>query len=149
MFSCMWLLRGLPPCVAFLWTRLCPTADGPSSKCCTLLLPGDNGAATLCGRPSLTGLSRMPMPGGAASFRPSKAAVGRSWAPGGTVRLLGLPCGVLTGVVKLVLIGVEGRLSCFPPGNRLAMKLAMAVSGVCRSDVWRCDGLTLSLQVDK
>jgi hypothetical protein len=97
----------------------------PSSKFCRLLLPGDSGATTLCGRLSFTGVSKAL---GGLIFMPWRAT-GSSLAPGGTVLLLGLPCGVLAGVMKLLRVGVEGRasvLSCFPPpGNRLAMKLAM------------------------
>lgn len=46
--------------------------------------------------------------------------------------MLGLPCGVETGVRKLFRVGVPGRsvvgvLTSFdPPGNMLEMKLAMA-----------------------
>jgi hypothetical protein len=69
---------------------------------------------------------------GAASFTLSMDT-GSSFAPGGAVFLLGLPCGVLMGVVKLFaavpLIGVVGRSSalscCFPLGKKLDMKLAM------------------------
>lgn len=40
--------------------------------------------------------------------------------------MLGLPWGVLAGLMKLFLVGVSGRdaalLSLVPPGNKLAMK---------------------------
>lgn len=60
-------------------------------------------------------------------------AVGKSLAPGGTVLLLGLPCGVLVGLRKLlvVLVGVVGRTGVssvdlsLPLGKKLDMKLAM------------------------
>ncbi|GKT96085.1 hypothetical protein Ct61P_13935 [Colletotrichum tofieldiae] len=46
--------------------------------------------------------------------------------PGGFVLLLGLPWGVLDGLMKLFLVGVSGRdevwVSLVPPGNKLAMK---------------------------
>lgn len=42
------------------------------------------------------------------SFIALSKAVGSSWAPGGCDFLLGLPCGVETGVMKLVRLGVAG-----------------------------------------
>lgn len=81
-------------------------------------------------------------------------ATGRSLAPGGFRFLLGLPCGVETGVVKLFRFGVFGRSlkdsfwlervwrggggtgrmpSCLPPceeGNRLVMKFDMLGYGI-------------------
>lgn len=58
-------------------------------------------------------------------------AEGRSWAPGGTVFLLGLPWGVLVGSMKLLCLlpGVEGRAGMSAaleaPGKKLDMKLAI------------------------
>ena len=59
-------------------------------------------------------------------------AAGKSWAPGGTVFLLGLPWGVLVGLRKLLFFdGVEGRefesadLS-LPDWKKFDMKLAIA-----------------------
>ena len=107
------------------------TEGEPSSMFCRLVLPVERGMLeTPWGRLSLTGLSKMLV---AESFMLSME-VGSSFAPGGTVFLLGLPCGVLTGVVKLFgavpLVGVVGRSSvllsvCFPPGKKLDMKLAI------------------------
>ena len=65
--------------------------------------------------------------------------VAKSLAPGGAVFLLGLPCGVLVGLIKLlVALGVAGRdaaLSVWDlslvPGNRLDMKLAIVVISSC------------------
>lgn len=95
-----------------------------------LLLPGERGVImAVWGRPSFIGLSSTL---GGWIFMLSNAT-GSSLAPGGTVFLLGLPWGVLTGVMKLflVLIGVEGRasvLSPLPPGKKFAMKLAMVAA---------------------
>src|SRR3954451_24107431 len=117
---------------------LSSTVGEPSSRFCRLLLPGDNGA-TLCGRLSFTGVSKAL---GGLIFMPCKAT-GSSLAPGGTVLLLGLPCGVLAGVMKLFRVGVEGRastLSCFAPGNRFAIKLAMAAERSARyTETEKCD----------
>lgn len=105
---------------------LCSTLSSTktdSSVACTLFRPGDRGVTTLCGRPSLMEGSRT----GGTSFMPSRA-FGSSLAPGGTVFLLGLPWGVLAGLMKLLRLGVPGRSvrSCFPVGKRVPMKLAMA-----------------------
>lgn len=73
------------------------------------------------------------------SFRLLSRAWGSSRAPGGMVRLLGLPVGVLAGSTKLFLTGVEGRprlslgvLSLPGPLNMLGIKLAICGKrGVC------------------
>lgn len=114
----------------------------PSSTANALLFPGDNGVPA-CDRPPFVGLPKPP----GASFMAFSKATGRSTAPGGALFLLGLPCGVWTGVMKLFLEGVLGRSlkvsfwlervwrggggtgrmpSCFPPweeGKRFVMKL--------------------------
>lgn len=67
-------------------------------------------------------------------------AVGRSLAPGGFVFLLGLPCGVLVGWIKLfgLPLGVLGREGAspeafsFPPGKKLDMKLAIVYLSTAR-----------------
>jgi hypothetical protein len=99
-----------------------------------------------CERPVFVGLPKVF----GVSFIELSKATGRSLAPGGFRFLLGLPCGVETGVMKLFRFGVFGRsllkasfwlervcrggggtgmiLSCFPPceeGKRLVMKLDM------------------------
>ena len=99
-----------------------------------------------CERPPFVGLPKVL----GVSFRELSKATGRSLAPGGFRFLLGLPCGVETGVMKLFRFGVFGCsllkdsfwlervcrggggtgmiLSCFPPceeGNKLVMKLDM------------------------
>lgn len=105
-----------------------------------LALPGESGATTLCGRVSLMGVST---PGEFRFIAVSKT-VGRSWAPGGIVFLLGLPSGVLRGLMKLLMlfmVGVTGRGAASPasgglslllllmllllPGKKLDMKLAI------------------------
>ena len=125
-----------------LWIMLLSTEGDPSSMFWRLFFPGDKGVATPCGRLSLTGLSSTLA---VVSFMLSMAT-GSSFAPGGTVFLLGLPCGVLTGVVKLLallpLVGVVGRPSffscCFPPGKKLDMKLAIlcALRRRCCAEWW-------------
>ncbi len=116
----------------------------PSSTANALPFPGDNGVPP-CDRPTFVGV---PKPVGVIFIAFSKAT-GKSNAPGGARFLLGLPCGVATGVVKLFLVGVPGlslnasfwlervrrggvgtgRMpSCLPPceaGNRFVMKLDM------------------------
>lgn len=76
----------------------------PSSTTNALLLPGDNGVPAW-DRPLFVGL---PKPAGV-SFIAFSKATGKSTAPGGALFLLGLPCGVWTGVMKLFLDGVLGR----------------------------------------
>lgn len=129
-FSLLWPLGGLPAAEVPLWMMLFSIEGEPSSMICRLVLPVDRGMLEPpWGRLSLTGLSKMLV---AESFMLSMD-VGSSFAPGGTVFLLGLPCGVLMGVVKLFatdpLVGVVGRSSglscCFPLGKKLDMKLAM------------------------
>lgn len=99
---------------------------------------GDKGVLDNCGRPSLTGLSRPP----ALSLRALSNAAGRSLAPGGTIFLLGLPCGVASGSMKLLAavlpVGVldRSRLGCassfeVPPGKMPEMKLAMLAWRLC------------------
>lgn len=118
-----------------------------SSRGCALLFPGESGVTTLCGRVSLTGLSRT---GALLSFNALSKADGRSWAPGTVVFLLGLPCGVATGSRKSCscpcFVGVVGRgavsgvavLSILPlPESKLAMKLAMAAVWVSANRGWR------------
>lgn len=68
------------------------------------------------------------------SFKWLSRACGRSCAPGGNVLLLGLPCGVLAGSMKLFLTGVDGRprssllLFSLAPGEKMFdMKLAIVV----------------------
>lgn len=97
-----------------------------------------------CERPVFVGLPKIF----GVSFRELSKATGRSLAPGGFRFLLGLPCGVETGVMKLFRLGVFGlsllkdsfcvervckggggtgmMFSCLPPceeGNKLVMKL--------------------------
>lgn len=91
-----------------------------------LVLPGDRAWMTDCGRPSLMGVSKTLE----LSFRWLSIAWGRSFAPGGSVLLLGLPMGVLGGSIKVFLTGVEGRprsilltLSLPPLANMLDLKL--------------------------
>jgi hypothetical protein len=51
--------------------------------------------------------------------------------------------------MKLFLIGVEGRasgLSCFPPGKRLAMKLAMA-GAICEIKKLGVTGFAVRLRL--
>lgn len=105
-----------------------------SSPASALPFPGDNGVPAC--RPNFAGLPRVEEP----SFIALSKAVGRSLAPGGFCFLLGLPCGVETGVMKLLRVGVCGRslnwspegagseFSLFPPceeGKRLLRKLDM------------------------
>jgi hypothetical protein len=73
-----------------------------SSAASTLLFPGDSGV-TAC-RPSFVGLPSADV----LSFMAFSKAVGRSFAPGGFCFLLGLPCGVDAGVMKLLRLGVFG-----------------------------------------
>jgi len=74
-----------------------------SSIAIALLLPGDNGVPA-CERPPFVGEPKVFV----VSFIEFSKAVGRSLAPGGFCFLLGLPCGVDTGVMKLFLFGVLG-----------------------------------------
>ena len=68
------------------------------------------------------------------SLRALSKAAGSSCAPGGIVFLLGLPWGVLTGVMKLLVppfVGVPvGSTLSLPweEGKRFAIKLAMVVT---------------------
>ena len=58
----------------------------------------------MAGRPIFVGLPELA----GASFKAFSKAIGRSLAPGGFDFLLGLPCGVETGVMKLLRFGVLG-----------------------------------------
>lgn len=117
-----------------------------------LALPGESGATTLCGRVSLMGVST---PGEFRFIAVSKT-VGRSWAPGGIVFLLGLPSGVLRGLMKLLMlfmVGVTGRGAASPargglsllllllmlllPGKKLDMKLAIIFFNPPQGVTWR------------
>jgi hypothetical protein len=106
-----------------------------SSPANALPFPGDKGVPA--SRPNFVGLPRVEE----LSFMAFSKAVGRSLAPGGFCFLLGLPCGVATGVMKLLRVGVLGRslnwslegagrgVSLFPPceeGKRLLRKLDIA-----------------------
>lgn len=122
----------------------------PLALLALLLLPlalageGESGAMTLCGRGvSLTGASNPPPlelelrlelrleltleltleP--RLRFMAASKAVGRSFAPGGIVRLLGLPSGVLSGLMKLLMfmVGVTGRGSACASPARGALSL--------------------------
>lgn len=110
-----------------------------------LLLPlslvgeGESGAMTLCGRGvSLTGASKPPLEleltfeltleltlEPRLRFMAASKAVGRSLAPGGFVFLLGLPSGVLSGLMKLLMfmVGVTGRgtASASPASGALSL----------------------------
>lgn len=108
-----------------------------------LALPGDRAWMTDCGRPSLMGVSKTLE----LSFRWLSMACGRSFAPGGSVLLLGLPMGVLGGSIKVFLTGVEGRprsilltLSLPPLANMLDLKLDILSDGSRErgaNDGWR------------
>lgn len=120
-----------PVLCMMLLSTLAAAEKKASSVGWTLFVAGANGLPLVLGR-SLIGLSRAL----ALSFRAFSKAVGSSWAPGGIVLLLGLPCGVETGSMKafLVVLGVSGRssaadLASLAPcdeGNILEMKLAIA-----------------------
>jgi hypothetical protein len=73
-----------------------------SSPANVLLFPGDNGVPAC--RPSFEGLPSVEE----LSVIALSKAVGKSLAPGGFCFLLGLPCGVETGVMKLFRVGVFG-----------------------------------------
>lgn len=107
-FSLPCLRRGLPGggadlkiVLSSLFVLLPPKY--PSSIANVLPFAGDNGVPA-CERPPFVGL---PKPAGDIFMAFSKAT-GRSVAPGGFRFLLGLPCGVETGVMKLLRIGVLG-----------------------------------------
>jgi len=108
-FSFPCFRTGLPGVVADLCMMLSSACDVelpkyPSSTANVLLFPGDSGVPAF-ERPVFVGL---PKPAGF-SFMAFSKATGRSTAPGGALFLLGLPCGVETGVMKLFLVGVFGR----------------------------------------
>lgn len=108
-----------------------------------LLGEGESGAMTFCGRGvSLTGASKPPLDvelrfeltlelaleltlEPRLRFMAASKAVGRSFAPGGIVRLLGLPSGVLSGLMKLLMfmVGVTGRGSACASPARGALSL--------------------------
>lgn len=109
MFSFPCLRNGLPGGTADLCMILSSTFPDElpkydSSIAKVLLLPGDNGVPA-CDRPSFVGLPNVDV---GLIFIAFSKANGRSLAPGGFRFLLGLPCGVDTGVMKLFLLGVFG-----------------------------------------
>jgi hypothetical protein len=149
-FSFPCFLKGLPGETEDLWIidSSAFIVDDPkydSSTAKVLLFPGDSGVSPPCWQLNLVGLPKVA----GANFKALSKATGRSIAPGGLRLLLGLPCGVCTGVIKLFLVGVLGRslkvsfwsprvwrggggagklISCFPlweDVNRFAMKLDM------------------------
>jgi hypothetical protein len=106
-FSFPCFRRGLPGATADLCMILSSTFDVEllkydSSAARVLLFPGVKGAPAC--RPSFVGLLSAEK----FSFMAFSKAVGRSLAPGGFCFLLGLPCGVDTGVMKLFRLGVFG-----------------------------------------
>lgn len=111
-----------------------------SSRGCALVLPGDRGVTAVWGRVNRRGAS---IPDGLSVIALSNA-LGRSWAPGGIVFLLGLPWGVLGGFRNALLLlpfltGVLGRAEAslddlsLPPGKKLAMKLAIAADALAKA----------------
>ena len=148
-FSFPCFLNGLPGDMADLCRMLSSVLPVPkyeSSAVKALLFPGERGAP----RALFVGLPNALV----VSFIALSKAIGRSWAPGGCDFLLGLPCGVETGVMKLVRFGVPGTswlkdsiwlvrvcrggrrvgelLSFLLPceeGNRLVMKLDILYGG--------------------
>lgn len=109
MFSFPCFLKGLPGEMADLCMILSsalpvilPKYDSSIAK--ALLFPGDSGVPA-CDRPSFEGLPNVVV---GLIFIAFSNATGRSLAPGGLRFLLGLPCGVETGVMKLFLFGVFG-----------------------------------------
>lgn len=109
MFSFPCFRKGLPGETADLCMILSSTLPDAlpkyeSSIAKALLFPGDRGVPA-CDRPSFVGLPKVVV---GLIFIAFSNATGRSLAPGGFRFLLGLPCGVDTGVVKLFLLGVLG-----------------------------------------
>ena len=96
-FSLLDVFNGLPgpgPGLTSLSSMLClPVLFGePTASCCRPALVG------------LLGSSRMAF----------SKTFGSSFAPGGNLFLLGLPCGVVYGVVKSLLVGVAGLAYSLP-----------------------------------
>lgn len=96
-------------------------------------MEGESGETRLCGRESWIGFSTEV----GANEREFSKASGRSYAPGGAVLLLGLPCGVWAGLMKPLLaflVGVEGRAESraalsLPDWKKLDMKLVIVAVG--------------------